>query len=101
MYVNKLDDIVNKYISTYHKTTKPIDFNSSTYINFEVVSNDQDPKLKAGDRVRTSKCENAFAKENAPNSLEKVLVIKKVKNPVTWTYVIQDLNREEIAGMFY
>ena len=28
-------------------------------------------------------------------------VIKKVKNTVPWTYVINDLNGEEIVGTFY
>ena len=28
-------------------------------------------------------------------------MIKKVKNPVPWTYVINNLNGEEIAGNFY
>ena len=28
-------------------------------------------------------------------------MIKKVKNIVPWTYVMQELNREEIAGTFY
>ena len=28
-------------------------------------------------------------------------MIKKVKNNVPWTYVIGDLNDEEIIGMFY
>ena len=28
-------------------------------------------------------------------------MIKKVKNPVPWTYVINTLNGEEIAGNFY
>ena len=28
-------------------------------------------------------------------------VIKKVKNTVPWTYVINDLNGEEIIGTFY
>ena len=28
-------------------------------------------------------------------------MIKKVKNTVPWTYVISDLNREEIFGTFY
>ena len=27
-------------------------------------------------------------------------MIKKVKNTVTWTYVINDLNEEEIVGTF-
>ena len=28
-------------------------------------------------------------------------MIKKVKNTVTWTYVISDLNAEKIVGTFY
>ena len=31
----------------------------------------------------------------------KVFVIKKVKNTVPWTYIINDLNDEEIVGTFY
>ena len=30
-----------------------------------------------------------------------MFVIKKVKNTVPWTYVINDLNGEEIIGTFY
>ena len=28
-------------------------------------------------------------------------MIKKVKNTLPWTYVINDLNREEMVGTFY
>ena len=35
------------------------------------------------------------------NWSEEVFVIKKVKNTVPWTYVINDLNSEEITGTFY
>ena len=36
-----------------------------------------------------------------PNWSEEVFVIKKVKNAVSWTYVINDLDGEEIIGTFY
>ena len=36
-----------------------------------------------------------------PNWSEEVFVIKKVKNAVPWTYVINDLNSEKITGTFY
>ena len=36
-----------------------------------------------------------------PNWSEEVFVIKKIKNTVPWTYVINDLNGEEITGTFY
>ena len=37
VYIDKLDDILNKYNNTYHSTIKikPVDIKSSTYINFE------------------------------------------------------------------
>ena len=40
-------------------------------------------------------------KVNTPNWSEEVFVIKKIKNTVPWTYVIDDLNGEEITGTFY
>ena len=43
-----------------------------------------------------SKYKNIFAKCYAPNWSEEVLVIKKIKNTVLWTYVISDLDGEEI-----
>ena len=39
---------------------------------------------------------NIFAKGYTPNCSEKVFVIKKIKNTVPWSYVISDLNGEEI-----
>ena len=30
-----------------------------------------------------------------------MLLIKKVKNTVSWTYVVSDLSGEEIVGKFY
>ena len=57
----------------------------------------KNPKFKVGDYVRISKYKNIFAKGYAPNWSEEIFVIKKVKNTVPWTYVINDLNGEEIT----
>ena len=56
-YIDKLDDIVNEYNSTYHATIKmkPIDVKDNTYIDFKKENNDKDPKFKVGDNVRISK----------------------------------------------
>ena len=64
VYVNKLDDIVNKYNNTYHSTIKmkPVDAKSNTYIDSSKEINEKYPKFKIGDTVRTSKCKNIFAK---------------------------------------
>ena len=36
-----------------------------------------------------------------PNWSEEVFIVSKIKNTVAWTYVINDLNGEEIIGTFY
>ena len=37
----------------------------------------------------------------APNWSEEIFVISNVKNTVPWTYLISDLNGEEIVGTLY
>ena len=59
------------------------------------------PKFQIGDNVRISKYKNIFAMGYTPNWSEEVFVISKIKNTVTWTYVINNLNGEEIAGSFH
>ena len=54
-----------------------------------------------GNNVRISKYKNCFAKGCVPDWFEEIFVIKNVKKTVPWTYVISDLNGEEIAGTFY
>ena len=102
-YIDKLADIVNKYNNTYHSTIKmkPVRVKSNTYIGSGKETNDKNAKFKIGDNVRISKYKNVLAKAYTPNWSEEVFVIKKVKNTVPWTYIISDLNGEEILGTFY
>ena len=103
MYIDKLDDIVNEYNNTYHRTIKmkPVDVEDNTYIDFKKEVNDKDPKFKVDNHVRVSKCKNIFAKGYVPNWSEEVFIVSKIKNTVRWTYVINDLNGEKIIGTFY
>ena len=84
MYTDILDDIVNKYNNTYHRTIKmkPVDVKPSTYIDFTKENNKEGPKCKVGNHVRISKYKTIFAKGYVPNWSEEVFVIKKVKNTV-------------------
>ena len=102
MYIDKSDDIVNEYNNTKYRTTKmkPIDVKDNTYIDFGKEVNDNDPKFKVGNHVRILKYKNIFAKGYTPNWSEEVFVIKKTKNTAPWTYVTDDLNGEEIIGIF-
>ena len=84
VYIDKLDDIVNKYNNTYHSTIKlkPVDVKSNTYIESSKKTNDKNPKFRIVDTVRLSKYKNIFAKGCIPNWSEEVFVIKIVKNTV-------------------
>ena len=64
VYIDKLDDIVNEYNNTYHRTIKmkPIDVKDNTYIDFGKQSNARYPKFKVGGHVRISKYKKIFAK---------------------------------------
>ena len=103
VYIDKLDDIVNEYNNTYHTKIKirPTDVKDNTYINIDKETNNKDPKFKIGDHIRISKYKNIFTKGYTPNWSEEIFVIKRIKNTVPWTYVINDLNVKEIIGTFY
>ena len=87
VYIDKLDDVIDEYDNTYHRTIKmkPIDVNDNTYTNIDKEVNNNDPKFKVGDHVRTSKYKNIFAKSYSPKWSEEVFAIKEIKNTVPWT----------------
>ena len=75
MYINKLDEIVDKYNNTYHRTIKmkPADVQPGVYINYGVEHNDKDPKFKVGYHLRISKSKKYSRRGTAQNGLEKCL----------------------------
>ena len=103
LYIDKLDDIVDKYNNIYHSTIKmkPVDVKSNAYFNSRKEINDKDPKFKTHGTDRISKYKSSLAKDYTSNWSEEVLIIKKVKNTVPWTYVVKDLNEKKVVGTFY
>ena len=103
VHIDKLDDIVSDYNNAYHRTIKMkhVDVKDNTYMDFRKEVNDKDPKFKVVDHVRITKYKNIFAKVYMPNWSEEVFVVSKMKNTVPRTYVINELNGEEIIGTFY
>ena len=102
-YFDVLDYIVDKYNNTYHKIIKMkrIDVKSDSYAEYNIDSNEKDPKFKVGDHGKISKHKNIFAKGYAPDWSEEVFFISRIKNTVPWTYVISDSNDEEVVGTFH
>ena len=93
VYFNVLDDIVDEYNNTYHKTikTKPIDVKRDSFAEYNEESNEKDPKFKVGDHVWISKFKNVFAKGYTPNWSQEIFIVKKIKNTVPWTYCALDI----------
>ena len=85
VYIDKLNDTVNKYNNKYYNVIKmkPIDVRSNTYIDSSKKIHNNVLKFKIGDTVRISKYDSIFAKVYNPNWFEEVFVIKKVKNTVS------------------
>ena len=81
VYIDKLDDIVNKCNNTYHNTIKmkPIGIKSNTYISSSKEINDEDSKFKIGDIVRISKYKTFFQKAMSHIGLKKFLLLQKLK----------------------
>ena len=54
MYIDKSDDIVNKYNNTYHSTIKMnvVDVKSNTCIGSSKENNNDDTQFEFGDIVR-------------------------------------------------
>ena len=102
MYIDKLDDFVNKYNNTYSTIKmKPGDVKSNTYTNSNKEINDRDLKFKIGDIVRISKYKKICGKGYVPNLSQEDIVIKRIENTVLRTYVISDRKGKKHFGTFY
>ena len=73
-----LDDIVDKYNNTVHRTIKmkPIDVTFDSDAEYNEESNKRNSKFKVGDHVTISKYKNIFAKGYVPNWSEEIFVIE-------------------------
>ena len=80
---------------------KPKDVTDDSFVEYSEETNKKSPKFKLGDNVRISKYKNIFAKIYTPNWTEEVFVVNEIQNTVPWTYLMNDLNGEEIKGSFY
>ena len=94
MYIDKLDDTLNRYNNTYHSAIKmkPVDVNPDMHVEYNKENNKEGSKFKVGDHARISEYKNIFAKDFVPNWSEEIFLIKRVKNTVPWRYAISDLN---------
>lgn len=110
-YIDVLDDIVDAYNNSYHRTIKmtPNEVNErnilQVYENIKdsckVPAKKKRPKLKVGDHVRISKYKNVFAKGYEANFSEEIFVIKAIVKRDPIVYKLVDLLGEDLTGTFY
>ena len=77
VYIDKLDDIVNKYNNTCHRAMKmkPVDVKNNTFIDSSKKVNDKDPKFKVGDHVRISNTKMFLLKDTLQTGLQNFLIM--------------------------
>lgn len=107
-WINKYQELVNKYNNTYHRTIKmsPNDVNSTNekslldtvYNHLKVFKK---PKFRVGTHVRISKYKHIFEKGYTPNWTTEIFKVKFVRNTNPNTYILEDYEGHEIKGGFY
>ena len=105
-WIDKIDDIVIAYNNSYHRTIKmkPADVDEEHIANifFNSLPNlKKTIKFSNGDRVRILIKKNQFAKEFEKSWSEEIFKIKRIQNTNPITYLIEDLDGEDIIGGFY
>ena len=88
VYIDVLNDIINKYNNTVHKTIKikHIDVTNDSCVEYDEDSNKKGPKFKVNDHVRISKYKNIFAKGYIPNWSGEVFIVNEIKNTMDLYY---------------
>ena len=105
-----LPEITQKYNNTKHGTTgfKPIDVNKNnetsllqnSYTHKKIFDLKQ-TKFKLNDFVRITKHREAFYKGYTPNWSTEIFQIRKLNLTNPTTYLLNDMNNENIEGEFY
>ena len=110
VYIKVLQDIINKYNNTYHRSIKckPIAARKASNYKrvYEALFADNKttvkrPKFKIGDRVRIIRKKSTFEKGFTPNWTEEVFTVDNVKPTRPVTYSLVDVKGEKIQGTFY
>ena len=110
-YLSILPKILEQYNNTKHSSVKmtPVEASkkkneSTVYFNLygDMEQLSSKPKFKVGDKVRISKyMRKIFDKGYTPNWTEEIFLVDKIQSTNPITYMLKDLNNEEIQESFY
>jgi transposase InsO family protein len=113
-YIDVLQDLVDSYNNTYHKSIKMTPAEVTEETEGEVLKNlygkawaankkRKKPKFKEGDFVRLSKLKGIFEKGYTGNFTEEIFIVDKVKlsSVPQIMYKVKDWSGELLEGSFY
>jgi hypothetical protein len=107
-YIDILDTLIQTYNNSYHRSIKTLPSkvnkeNEKTIhqILYKKDSRDQVFNFEVGQTVRITKYKHIFEKGYTPKWTDEIFKVKNQipRDPVV--YKIEDLNNEEIEGVFY
>ena len=110
-YMNVLPELVEDYNNTVHSSIKMTPIDASKKKNELTVwrnlypdrfkINKLTPKFSVGDEVRITKKKKVFEKGYTTRWTEEIFTIKEIQNTNPIIYKLEDLEGEEIKGIFY
>ena len=101
VYIDELDDIVNKYNNTIQRTIKmkPIDVTGDSYVEYNDDFNKKVLNLKLVIMLEFLSTKVFLLKDMF--QIGEVFIVNEIKNTVPWTYTINDLNEEKVIETLY
>ena len=104
VYINKLDEIVNKYKNTYHNTNrmKPVNIKDNTYIDFGKQNNNKNLKFKIGHHGHHHELQNTkifLLKDMLQIGLKRFLWLKKLQILYNGIYMSTKLKTDLTLAM--
>ena len=107
IWIDKLDDIVDSYNNSYHRSIKmkPANVTDEHIDRIRKLLNPPEEisksKFKVGDKVRITSERKTFQKEYEKGWTNEKFHIKAVKYGSPITYMLEDLSGETLLGSFY
>ena len=110
-FIKKLPDFTASYNASYHRSIgrAPRDVTPESwqdvwkrlYSKYASERGMRKPKYKLNEYVRISRAKGIFEKGYAANYSREIFQIRAVQNTIIPTYLLKDLDGEDIIGAFY
>lgn len=109
-WIDVLQSLIDEYNNTRHRTIKmkpnDVNYNNEKYLldtiyRLKAPIKKFNTKFKVGTFVRISKYKHIFEKGYTPNWTTEIFKIMRVQHTYPITYLLIDLNGQNIRGSFY